>query len=316
MRRANGGKPNPLSSKGDQHSCPHHPTPSVLRLPARHVPPAAPSSPLWGRSVSSRWPPWPPPRRPRRRPATTPATHAARARLPGRRSATCSRRSASPLDGAHAKVVFVQHEGRSTFVLLVSGVGAAGVGNTYGAHLHTGACVAGNGAAAGPHYNQSTVEGVVPPVVSDQTEVWLDVTVGADGSGVAVAKRAVRAGARQPRGRPPRRAHRRPRHRRSAPGLPAGELVMRTARYAAAGLPPRGRLGGRGPDLDAADLDRSGVQLVRDAAAPGDGRHRRPAGGLGRGRSGAGRKPLVAAGLPRVDRALPRRGDASAPGGR
>ena len=96
--------------------------------------------------------------------------------------------SASPLDGAHAKVVFVQHEGRSTFVLLVSGVGAAGVGNTYGAHLHTGACVAGNGTAAGPHYNQSTVEGVVPPVVSDQTEVWLDVTVGADGSGMAVAK--------------------------------------------------------------------------------------------------------------------------------
>ena len=40
---------------------------------------------------------------------------------------------------------------------------------------------------AGPHYNQSTVEGVVPPVVSDQTEVWLDVTVGADRGAVAVA---------------------------------------------------------------------------------------------------------------------------------
>jgi hypothetical protein len=96
--------------------------------------------------------------------------------------------SASPLDGALARLVFAQHDGSSTFVLVVSGVGAAGVGNTYGAHLHTGACVAGNGAAAGPHYNQSTVEGVVPAVVNDQTEVWLDVTVGADGSGVAVAK--------------------------------------------------------------------------------------------------------------------------------
>jgi hypothetical protein len=96
--------------------------------------------------------------------------------------------SASPLDGARAKLVYAQHAGSSTFVLVVSGVGATGVGDTYGAHLHTGACVAGNGAAAGPHYNQSTVEGVVPPVVSDQTEVWLDVTVGADGSGVAVAK--------------------------------------------------------------------------------------------------------------------------------
>jgi Cu/Zn superoxide dismutase len=95
--------------------------------------------------------------------------------------------SASPFDGARARVVFVQHHGRSTFVLLVSGVGAAGVGNTYGAHLHTGPCVAGNGAAAGPHYNQSTVDGVVPPVVNAQKEVWLDVTVGADGSAVAVA---------------------------------------------------------------------------------------------------------------------------------
>jgi Cu/Zn superoxide dismutase len=96
--------------------------------------------------------------------------------------------SASPLDGARARLVFVQHGGRSTFVLVVSGVGALGVGNTYGAHLHTGACVAGNGPAAGPHYNQSTVQGVVPPVVNEQTEVWLDVTVGADGDGVAVAK--------------------------------------------------------------------------------------------------------------------------------
>ena len=84
--------------------------------------------------------------------------------------------------------MFVEHRGSSMFVLVVSGVGPGGVGHTYGAHLHTGACVAGNGAAAGPHYNQSTVNGVVPPVVSDQTEVWLDVTVGADGGAVAVAR--------------------------------------------------------------------------------------------------------------------------------
>jgi Cu/Zn superoxide dismutase len=96
--------------------------------------------------------------------------------------------TAGPLDGARAKLVFVQHRSSSTFILVVSGVGPAHVGETYGAHLHTGACVAGNGTAAGPHYNQSTVQGVVPPVVSNQTEVWLDVTIGADGSGVAVAK--------------------------------------------------------------------------------------------------------------------------------
>ena len=96
--------------------------------------------------------------------------------------------TAGPLDGARAKLVFVQHRSSSTFVLVVSGVAPAGVGETYGAHLHTGACVAGNGAAAGPHYNDSTMRGVVPPVVNDHTEVWLDVTIGADGSGVAVAK--------------------------------------------------------------------------------------------------------------------------------
>jgi hypothetical protein len=96
--------------------------------------------------------------------------------------------TADPLDGARATLVLAQHGGSSTFVLVVSGVAAAGIGHTYGAHLHTGACVAGNGAAAGPHYNQSTVDGVVPPVVDDRTEVWLDVTIGAGGGAVAVAR--------------------------------------------------------------------------------------------------------------------------------
>jgi hypothetical protein len=91
-----------------------------------------------------------------------------------------------PLDGARARLVFAQHAGSSTFVLVVSHVAPAGAGKTYGAHLHTGPCVAGDPAAAGPHYNQSTVNGVVPPVVSDQTEVWLDVTVRPDGRAVAV----------------------------------------------------------------------------------------------------------------------------------
>jgi hypothetical protein len=96
--------------------------------------------------------------------------------------------SSSPLDGARAKLIFAEHHGSSTFVLVVTGVGAAGVGHTYGAHLHTRACVAGDGAAAGPHYNQSTENGVVPPIVNDQTEVWLDVTVRPGGTGVAVTK--------------------------------------------------------------------------------------------------------------------------------
>ena len=91
-----------------------------------------------------------------------------------------------PLDGARARLVFAQHASSSTFVLVVSGVAPQGVGKTYGAHLHSGPCVAGDPAAAGPHYNQSSENGVVPPVVSDQTEVWLYVTVGPDGGAVAV----------------------------------------------------------------------------------------------------------------------------------
>ena len=50
--------------------------------------------------------------------------------------------------------------------------------------------------AAGPHYNQSTVNGVVPPVVNDQTEVWLDVTVGPGGECGRRGARALRALAR------------------------------------------------------------------------------------------------------------------------
>ena len=79
----------------------------------------------------------------------------------------------------------IEHAGSTTFVLSVTGVDPAAAGQTYGAHLHVGPCVAGEGAAAGPHYNRSTVEGDVPPSVTDQTEVWLDVTINAAGVGVS-----------------------------------------------------------------------------------------------------------------------------------
>ncbi len=93
-----------------------------------------------------------------------------------------------PLDSARGRLIMVSHHGATTVVFSLSGVGAAAAGRTYGAHLHTGPCVAGNGAAAGPHYNDSSVRGVVPPVVGPRTEVWLDVTIGRDGSAVAVAR--------------------------------------------------------------------------------------------------------------------------------
>jgi hypothetical protein len=58
--------------------------------------------------------------------------------------------------------------------LKVAGLDKLVEGQTYGAHVHTGQCVAGDGVAAGPHYNT----GGAP---SPTTEVWLDFIVGRGG---------------------------------------------------------------------------------------------------------------------------------------
>jgi hypothetical protein len=83
-----------------------------------------------------------------------------------------------PLDGATAQLIMIEHAGSTTFVLIVTGVDPAAAGQTYGAHLHVGPCVAGDGPAAGPHYNA----GGAP---SPTTEVWLDVTINPAGVGVS-----------------------------------------------------------------------------------------------------------------------------------
>ena len=100
--------------------------------------------------------------------------------------------TADPFGDASAHVVMTPNARGTTVHLRIKGIDAAVAGEAYGAHLHVGPCVEGNGAAAGPHYNVSTAS---PPVVSDQTEVWLDFTVTADGTGAGDADRAVRAGA-------------------------------------------------------------------------------------------------------------------------
>lgn len=95
------------------------------------------------------------------------------------------------LDGASARLTMANHQGRSTFVLNVKGIDVTGpdsaIGHEYGAHLHLGPCVSGNGAAALPHYNTDVLAGVTPPTIDETTEVWLDFTVTADGTGHAVA---------------------------------------------------------------------------------------------------------------------------------
>jgi Cu/Zn superoxide dismutase len=92
--------------------------------------------------------------------------------------------TAGPFDHASAKLTLVGHGSASNVVLLVKGVDGSAVGRTFGAHLHTGPCVAGNGALAGPHYNHS---GVVPPVANDATEIWLDFTVNDGGNAQSVS---------------------------------------------------------------------------------------------------------------------------------
>ena len=90
-----------------------------------------------------------------------------------------------PFEGAHAKLRMGVGEDRTRFVLRVWHVDDSAAGETFGAHLHEGPCVAGDPDAAGPHYNVSTAD---PKKVNDRTEVWLDFTVEDDGTGYAVAR--------------------------------------------------------------------------------------------------------------------------------
>lgn len=87
-----------------------------------------------------------------------------------------------PFGDASAHLVMTPNAHGTLFHLRVSGIDPAAAGHDYGAHLHAGPCVAGDPAAAGPHYN---VSGTTPPLVSDQTEVWLDFTAADDGTGAA-----------------------------------------------------------------------------------------------------------------------------------
>jgi hypothetical protein len=95
---------------------------------------------------------------------------------------------ANPFDHARAVVVMVLHEDRSMAQLRVLGIDPAVAGRSFGAHLHVGPCVAGNGAAAGPHYNADVIAGRVPPRVGPTTEVWLDFTVSPAGTAGAITQ--------------------------------------------------------------------------------------------------------------------------------
>ena len=86
-------------------------------------------------------------------------------------------------DGGYGRMYAVAPgDGNTYFVLVVTGLTQATPGTTYGAHVHVGPCIPGNGAAALGHYNTGTGG---PP--SPENEVWLDFTVRPGGVGVAYA---------------------------------------------------------------------------------------------------------------------------------
>jgi Cu/Zn superoxide dismutase len=89
-----------------------------------------------------------------------------------------------PTDGVAARAVAVRAGGRTITVLHLYGFDRALAGTTFGAHVHRGACVAGNGAAAGPHFN---ITGQPPTAVTEETEIWLDFTVNGGGRGSALS---------------------------------------------------------------------------------------------------------------------------------
>jgi hypothetical protein len=84
-------------------------------------------------------------------------------------------------DDASATAAMIGMEDSSFFRLQIAGIDKSAAGQEYPAHLHQGPCEAGNGAAAGPHYNTNSMAGL-PPVVSAETEVWLDFDVDSVGN--------------------------------------------------------------------------------------------------------------------------------------
>ncbi len=95
---------------------------------------------------------------------------------------------ADPTDGGWTTATVSGAAGAATVVLNVKGMNRAAAGTTLGAHVHVGPCRAGDGAAAGPHFNIDVWNGVIPPAVSPTTEVWLDFTIPAGGTGHAIAR--------------------------------------------------------------------------------------------------------------------------------
>jgi Cu/Zn superoxide dismutase len=88
-----------------------------------------------------------------------------------------------PFDSTTGKVTIVENDdGRTTFSIKVTGIDIDAADQLFGAHLHTGSCLEGNGAAAGPHYNTqlypagsyATYSAIPVELKTANNEVWFD----------------------------------------------------------------------------------------------------------------------------------------------
>lgn len=87
---------------------------------------------------------------------------------------------ASATDGAWAVATATVTRDRTVVRLNVKDLDLGAAGTTFGAHVHIGPCVEGNGLAALGHYNHGGG-------ISAETEVWLDFTFTGGGTGHATA---------------------------------------------------------------------------------------------------------------------------------
>jgi hypothetical protein len=96
--------------------------------------------------------------------------------------------TANPYKGARATAMLIGIENTTFVKVQIKDLGEAAVGKEFGAHLHIGPCGPdATAASVGGHYNVSANAGVVPPVVNDATEVWLNFDVNSDGNAKATA---------------------------------------------------------------------------------------------------------------------------------
>ena len=90
------------------------------------------------------------------------------------------RPATDPTDGARGLATGVRRPGQTVVVLNIKGLDQAAAGTTFGAHVHIGPCTINDGGAALGHYNHGGG-------ISSETEVWLDFTVTAGGTGHSTA---------------------------------------------------------------------------------------------------------------------------------